>query len=116
MASDGSGVREITGVETNDENPSISPCGKYIVYQSYVGDSLVIAVVDVESREKNILTDPQFANGSPAWSNDGSKIVFDSNRDGNFEIFVMDTDGRNQRQLTFTDDSENSGAAIFVGR
>ncbi len=86
------------------------------MFQSYVGDSLVIAVVDVESRKKSILTDPRSANGSPAWSNDGSKIVFDSNRDGNFEIFVMDADGSNQRQLTFTDDVENSGAAIFVGR
>ena len=30
----------------------------------------------------------------------GSKIVFLSNRDGNFEIYVMDADGQNQTHLT----------------
>ncbi len=29
----------------------------------------------------------------PAWSPDGAKIVFISNRDGNFEIYVMNADG-----------------------
>jgi hypothetical protein len=30
----------------------------------------------------------------------GGKIVFESDRDGDFEIFVMDEDGSNQTQLT----------------
>jgi hypothetical protein len=34
------------------------------------------------------------------WSPDGSQIVFVSNRDGNFEIYVMDADGTNQTRLT----------------
>ncbi len=116
MEADGGGVREITGAETNDENPSISPDGGSIVYQSYMYDSLVVAVTDVVTGEKRVLTDSAFPSGSPAWSSDGSKIVFDSNRDGNFEIFVMSPDGSNQRQLTVTEDCENSGAAFFAGR
>ena len=31
--------------------------------------------------------------GDPAWSADGSKIAFNSGRDGNFEIYVMNADG-----------------------
>ncbi len=112
---DGSDALEITGNKTNDENPSISPDGRHIVYQSYIHDSLAIVVVDVKTKEKHVLTDLSHVNGSPAWSSDGSKIVFDSNRDGNFEIFTMDADGSNQRQLTATDGVENSGAAMFVG-
>lgn len=34
------------------------------------------------------------------WSHDGSKIVFHSSRDGNFEIYIMDADGANQNRLT----------------
>jgi len=38
----------------------------------------------------------------PSWSPDGSKIVFQSNRnDNNFEIYVMDADGKNVKRITF---------------
>lgn len=34
------------------------------------------------------------------WSPDGSKIVFNSNRNGSYDIFVMDADGSDLQQLT----------------
>ncbi len=34
------------------------------------------------------------------------EIVFQSNRDGDFEIYIMNVDGTNQRQLTFNDDAD----------
>jgi Tol biopolymer transport system component len=36
----------------------------------------------------------------PTWSPDGTKIAFASDRDGNFEIYVMDADGTAQTRLT----------------
>jgi Tol biopolymer transport system component len=36
----------------------------------------------------------------PAWSPDGEKIAFESNRDGNSDIYVMNVDGSNIRRLT----------------
>jgi hypothetical protein len=36
----------------------------------------------------------------PTWSPDGTKIVFDSNRSGNFEVWVMNADGTNPVKLT----------------
>jgi TolB protein len=36
----------------------------------------------------------------PAWSPDGRKIAFLSKRDGNPEIYVMNTDGSEQRNVT----------------
>ena len=39
--------------------------------------------------------------GQPAWSPDGSKISFVSDRDGNYEIYVMDANGYNQERLTY---------------
>jgi Tol biopolymer transport system component len=36
----------------------------------------------------------------PAWSRDGSKIAFASERDGNGQIYVMNADGTGQTRLT----------------
>lgn len=38
--------------------------------------------------------------GYPAWSPDGAKIVFYSDRDGASEIYVMNADGPGQTRLT----------------
>jgi Tol biopolymer transport system component len=37
---------------------------------------------------------------NPDWSRDGSKIVFESTRDGKFAIYVIQADGSNLRKLT----------------
>ncbi|HUQ20690.1 MAG TPA: hypothetical protein VM099_13830 [Gemmatimonadaceae bacterium] len=39
-------------------------------------------------------------NQQPAWSPDGKRIAFTSDRDGNSEIYVMNADGSNQVRLT----------------
>jgi len=108
-------VTEITGLQFNDENPSIHPNGHSIVFQRYVDDGLAIGVVDIESGATRLLTAPAEISGSPAWSSSGTHIVFDSMRDGNFEIYVMDADGGNVRKITNTAGNENSGAAMNDG-
>jgi TolB protein len=39
----------------------------------------------------------------PNWSPDGEAIVFTSDRDGNFEIYMTSPDGSNQTRLTVND-------------
>ena len=46
------------------------------------------------------LTSNSAWNDEPSWSPDGSKIVFESYRDENNEIYVMDADGSNQTNFT----------------
>ena len=44
--------------------------------------------------------DPWASDFRPAWSPDGTQIAFASDRDGDFEIYVMSADGTNPIQLT----------------
>ena len=52
------------------------------------------------------LTDANGSDLAPAWSPDRRRIAFQSNRDGNWEIYVMNADGGNVRRLT-DDDAED---------
>ncbi len=46
------------------------------------------------------LTNNTALNYWPSWSPDGKRIAFTSNRDGNYEIYLMNADGSEQRNLT----------------
>ena len=66
------------------------------------------------------LTSSTATNVRPAWSPDGKSIAFQSNRDGPYHIYVMNTDGSNLRQLTSGDNDDRhptwspDGKAIAV--
>jgi hypothetical protein len=49
------------------------------------------------------LTDADGSDLAPAWSPDRRQIAFQSNRDGNWETYVMNADGSNTRRLTHDD-------------
>lgn len=55
---------------------------------------------------KKILWEEGVENAYPRWSNDGTKILYQSNRTSNWQIYVMDKDGSNQ--IRITDDKFNN--------
>jgi Tol biopolymer transport system component len=46
------------------------------------------------------LTSTSSTNVRPTWSPDGKRIAYQSNRDGSYHIYVMDTDGANTKQIS----------------
>src|SRR5262249_26690086 len=64
-----------------------------------------IFVARADSTVRIALTHEGDQNFFPAWSPDGKKLAFTSNRSGSLQIWVMDANGGNPTQLT--KDAEN---------
>ncbi len=79
--------------------PSISPDGSRILFSLAKGAAQPIVSVNIQGKDRHDLTGAGI-NNWPAFSPDGHQIAFGSNRDGDFEIYVMNTDGSNVRRLT----------------
>ena len=56
--------------------------------------------MDINGGNASRLTNDEGTEGSPRWSPDGQKIVFDSDRAGNADVYVMNADGGSVRVLT----------------
>lgn len=114
MNTDGSSLIPITTNSHEDRHPSWSPDGKKLVFHSDRSGNYALYTVDVPcgtpaTCEQSI--QPLGSNGLilgsfPAWSPDGMHIAFNSNLysssnpESDFEIYVIDTDGTNLKQLT----------------
>jgi TolB protein len=106
MNIDGSGRVPLVVLPDLQALPKWSRDGAKVAYNSAVfaagrlsGD---IYCIDVDGTGRTKVTESRgaFVNENPYWSPDGERLIFQSNRTGNFQIYVMNADGSGQRRLT----------------
>lgn len=115
--------RDRSALEANREPPNVNyplkeekhepveakPEPENVVAQTQESELLVSVVQDgnlelvllgLDGKVRRNLTNDSAADSFPAWSPDGRKIAFQSNREGPQNLFVMDPDGGHVRRLS----------------
>ena len=101
--------------DVNDHSPTFSPDGRKIAVTYWQNDHWEIHALNADGTGRVRLTETSaraaleqavngekrhsWNNAAPAWSPDGSRIAFLTDRDDRWEIWVMNADGSDQHQL-----------------
>ena len=103
MNADGSDVVQVTAGGSSVTHASLSPDGNRIAFTYPQGgkftDLYVIGKDGSPDSVVRLTEDATFDEGT-AWSPDGEKIFFYSDRSGSYDLWMINTDGTNPVQLT----------------
>ena len=100
VGADGLNLRRVT-YESFADRPTWSPAPyNEIAFSSRTGPGFDLKVLNLASGETRQITFGEGTNESPAWSPNGRHLAFMSTRAGRSQIFTVDRDGKNIRQLT----------------
>jgi dipeptidyl aminopeptidase/acylaminoacyl peptidase len=97
-------------------DPQISPDGRNVAYQVTTVDfaanktttNIWVAAVDGKTPPRRLTTSTK-ADRHPRWSPDGSKILFESTRSGESQLWVIDLGGGEARQVTSISTGASNG-------
>nr|HPH97363.1 DPP IV N-terminal domain-containing protein [Anaerolineaceae bacterium] len=105
MNDDGTQVEQLIASTAREESPDWSPSGDKIVFQSDRDGSSQVYIINLDTYKMTRLTDNLVGVSFPQWSTDGRRIVFTAliGQPGRSQIFIIDADGTNLKQMTTYD-------------
>lgn len=91
--SDGEGAQSALASPEPIISASWSPNGAQLAYVSFESRKPVVYVHEVANGRRRLLANFRGSNSAPAWSPDGKQLAITLSRDGNSQIYVMDSGG-----------------------
>jgi TolB protein len=102
MDQDGANVRYLTSGDDLVLTPRFNPTSQEITYMSYGRGEPRVLLLNVETRQREIVGDFPGMTFSPRFSPEGQRVVMSLQQGGNSNIFVMDLRSRRTTRLTDT--------------
>jgi len=103
MATDGSNPVRFTHHEATDQNPTWSPDGKQLFWESYRDGNMEVYAANADgSNLRNVTGDPQADDHGPTCSPWGRQIAFFSNHDRGWDIYALDLETGARVNLTMS--------------
>ncbi len=90
----------ITYSSLSERWPRLSPDGLTVAYVQTVGTNADIYLVPLAGGPAQQLTSWPGLDDAPTWSADSQRLAFNSDRDGDSEIYTIRRDGSGLTQLT----------------
>lgn len=109
-------IRQLTFTPEYDGFPSWSPDNQWIIFETYQGNdsnaNLDIKIISINSEQQPLqLTTNPSADMAPVWSPEGRWIAFVSTRSGNRDIWLVNLDNYEFKNLTHTTQQSESHPA-----
>lgn len=101
IQTDGSNEMRLTN-QNDNFSPQFSSDNTSIIFSSSNNNTTGIYKMDIDGGNKQLLTPQNKSFGNPIVSPNGNKISITSNDRNGSQIFVMNSDGSNLKQITFT--------------
>jgi len=104
MFPDGTNIIQVTNDGGRKSHPDWSPDGSQIVYSADYNNGTPqfyseLYIIDADGSGKFLIPNTRDAR-HPRWSPGGTKIAFEQSLNGNWDIYVITTDGSNKTRLT----------------